>query len=85
MKNAFESSGSSPTPAETCLQPPPDISVENHGSIFLLRPATAVGQNWLQEHVVGEETQVFGNAVVCEPRFVPDIVFGARAEGVVVR
>jgi hypothetical protein len=85
MKNAFESSGSSPTHSGQQLQPSPDILVENHGSIFLLRPTTAVGQNWLRENVVGEETQVFGNAVVCEPRFVADIVFGARAEGVVVR
>jgi hypothetical protein len=35
MKNAFAASGSSPTRSESRLQPPPDISVENHGSIFL--------------------------------------------------
>ena len=85
MKNAFEASGSSPTDSESRLQPPPDISVENHGSIFLLRPTSSVGQAWLKENVIGEETQIFGNAVVCEPRFVADIVFGARGEGLVVR
>ncbi len=85
MKNAFESSGSSPTNFEPNLQPSPDILVENHGSVFLLRPASSVGQAWLQENVIGEETQLFGNAVVCEPRYVADIVFGARGEGLVLR
>ncbi len=85
MKNAFEASGSSPTQSEYCLQPTPDISVENHGSIFLLRPTSSVGQAWLQENVIGKETQIFGDAVVCEPRYVIDVVLGARGDGVVVR
>jgi hypothetical protein len=85
MKNAFEASGSSPTQAESHLQPSPDILVENHGSIFLLRPISSAGQTWLQENVIGEETQIFGNAVFCEPRYVMDIVLGARGEGIVVR
>jgi hypothetical protein len=84
MKNTFQTSGSSPTSAVN-LQPSPDLLVENHGSIFLLRPITASGQSWLQENVVGEETKLFGNAVVCEPRYVANIVFGARCEGLVVR
>jgi hypothetical protein len=85
MKNAFEASGSSPTNLEPSLQPPADILVENHGSVFLLRPVSPVGQAWLQENVVGEESQHFGNAVVCEPRYVANIVFGARGQGLVVR
>jgi hypothetical protein len=84
MKNAFESSDSSPTHFEPNLQTSPDILVENHGSVFLLRPASSVGQAWLQEKLIGEETQLFGNAVVCEPRYVADLVFGARGEGLLV-
>jgi len=84
MKNAFEASGSSPTSAVN-LQPSPDLLIENHGSIFLLRPASPVGQAWLQENAISEDTQLFGNAVVCEPRYVAEIVFGARGEGLVVR
>jgi hypothetical protein len=84
MKNAFEASGSSPTPSELNLAPAPDISVENHGSIFLLRPTSPAGRSWLQENVIGKETQLFGDAVVCEPRYVADIVFGARGEGLLV-
>jgi len=85
MKNAFEASGSSPTRSEVSFQPPPDILVENHNSVFLLRPVSPVGRTWLEENVIGEETQLFGNAVVCEPRYVADIVFGARGQGLVVR
>ena len=81
-KNAFAASGSSPTRSEAACNPP-DILVENQGSIFLLRPVTCLGQSWLKENVIGEETQIFGNAIVCEPRYVIDIVLGARAEGVV--
>jgi hypothetical protein len=84
MKNAFEASGSSPTRSEPSEQPPADILVENHNSVFLLRPNTLAGQSWLQENVIGEETQLFGNAVVCEPRYVADVVFGARGEGLLV-
>jgi hypothetical protein len=85
MKNAFEASGSSPTRFETNLQSPLDILVENHNSVFLLRPISPVGRTWLEENVIGQETQLFGNAVVCEPRYLADIVFGARGEGLVVR
>ena len=85
MKNAFAASGSSPTRSESRLQPPPDILVENHGSLFLLRPTSSVGQAWLKENVICNETQIFGDAVVCEPRYVMDIVLGARGEGIVVR
>jgi hypothetical protein len=84
MKNAFAASGSSPTRSKSHVQPSPDILVENHGSIFLLRPITSVGHAWLQENIIGEDTLTFGNAVVCEPRYVSAIVFGARGEGLLV-
>ena len=85
MRNAFEASGSSPTGSESRLQPSPDVLVENHLSIYLLRPVSPVGRAWLQENAIGVETLIFGDAVVCEPRYVMDIVFGARGEGLVVR
>ena len=83
MKNAFTASGSSPTSAVN-LQPSPDILIENYNSVFLLRPASPIGETWLQENVIGDETQLFGNAVACEPRYVSDIVFGARGDGLLV-
>jgi hypothetical protein len=65
--------------------PTPDIIFENHGSLFLLRPVSKVGQTWLDENVGDENTLTFGGAVVCEPRYVEAIVLGAQADGLEVR
>ena len=63
---------------------PPDLIFENHFSIFLIRPVTRLGENWLYSHVA-ESAQTWGNAVVCEPRYVADIHEGAVRDGINVR
>jgi hypothetical protein len=60
-----------------------DIQVENHGSIILLRPTSTFGQDWLEANIQ-LDAQMFGNAVACEPRYVRDIVRGARDDGLAV-
>ena len=35
----------------------PDFVVENHGSIFLLRPITPSAISWVEEHI-GEKTRI---------------------------
>lgn len=60
-----------------------DIAIQNHGSIVLLRPCTPAGDAWLDEHLA-EDRQRWGAATVCEPRYVRDIVDGARDDGLVV-
>lgn len=60
-----------------------DIEVENHGTIFLLRPLTTAGQEWLNEHIP-EDAQTMGNAVACEPRYAIDIVVGMQRDGLFV-
>ena len=62
----------------------PDIRVENHGSLFLLRPRTKRAACWLDE-VIAEDAQYWGDAVVVEPRYVAEIVNGAREDGLEVR
>jgi hypothetical protein len=74
--DAFEVSGGSP---------PVDLVFENHSSLFLIRPVSPSGQNWLDENVGNEETLTFGNAVVCEGRYVEDIFRGATSDGLVCR
>jgi hypothetical protein len=60
----------------------PDIRVENHGSVVLLRPATAAGRAWLKANCDSTGYQPFtGGTVVCEPRFAADIIVGAREAG----
>ena len=64
--------------------PPMDIQVENHFSLFLLRPLSDTGREWLDSHVA-DDAQWFGNALVVEPRYVSDIVQGAIDDGLAVR
>ncbi len=59
---------------------PGSITVENHGSIMLLR-ADAPAYDWLVAHV-SEDAQWFGGALVCEPRYVKDLVQGASDAGI---
>lgn len=61
-----------------------DIAVENHFSIFLLRPLTSVGREWLETHVA-DDAQWFGNALACEWRYVEPIIKGAVEDGMVVQ
>ncbi|HXA76982.1 MAG TPA: hypothetical protein VNV41_07590 [Candidatus Acidoferrales bacterium] len=61
-----------------------DLTVENHGSIFLLQGHTVSATEWINEHLP-EDRQTFGGAVVVEPRYIGPIVRGAMADGLVVR
>lgn len=60
-----------------------DIRIENHGSLFLLRPLRDVARAWLEEHT-DRDAQWWADALVVEPRYVPAIVEGAREAGLEV-
>ena len=65
-----------------------DILVENHGSICLLRPLRDSARAWLEDHVAADAQWWGGGiarALVVEPRYLVDIVVGARAAGLEVR
>ena len=76
--DSFVDSGSSP-------QSTVDLIFENHFSLFPIRPVSLTGQSWLHEHVSDENTQTFGGAIVCEPRYVEAIYFGAQSDGLAVQ
>lgn len=64
-----------------------DLQVENHGSIFLLRPVSDTGREWINDHLLtpeGEAPQMFGDATVVEHRYIGEIVEGAIEDGLVV-
>ena len=61
-----------------------DFKVENHGSIVLVRALNPAADRWLNDNVIGEETQLWGDAVVVEPRYVADLVEGIQSEGMTV-
>lgn len=54
------------------------FTVENHGTIVLVRPLTTDVEEWLQEHTDG---QWFGRALCVEPRYVEELVRGLVEEG----
>ena len=73
--DSFVASGNSPTR---------DLLFENHGSLFLIHPVSKSGQQWLDENVGDENTLTFGGAIVCEPRYVEAIAYGAVEAGLAV-
>jgi hypothetical protein len=79
VSDAFQTSGSSPQST-----PSVDLIFENHFSLFLIRPVSPAGQTWLDENVGDENTQTFGGALVCEPRYVEPIMQGAIEAGLAV-
>ena len=72
-----------PKPSRTEL----DFKLENHGSLFLLRPLNSAANGWMQDHlpVDSPETQFWGEAIVIEPRYLEPIVDGILADGLVLR
>jgi hypothetical protein len=64
-----------------------DFKLENHGSVFLLRPLNSVAKDWMDEHLPMDspETQFWGSAIVIEPRYIAPIVDGILADGLVLR
>jgi hypothetical protein len=62
----------------------PDFTVQNEGSIFLIRPNNADAELHLRANV-GEEAQWFGNALVVEHRYVQQIVTVLQLDGFEVK
>ena len=82
--DSFAASGSSPT--REAFQIPPDFLLENHGSIFLLRPQNERGTAWVNENIGSENGfQPYWPTVVIEHRHIADIVAGIHADGLAVR
>lgn len=78
----FGSAGSSPPQHDTRS----DVTVENHGSIFILRSITDRGHAWIEEHCASDGYQPFGDgARLVDHRYIADIVAGALADGLRVR
>ncbi len=83
--DSFAASGSSPTQREESLFPP-DFLVENHFSIFLIRPLNETATNWLEHNIdAAGSFQPYWPTVVVEHRFIADIVEGIRNDGLAVR
>lgn len=63
---------------------PPDVFVENHISVVLVRPLNDAMEQWLREHTLEESTWM-GGCIVVEPRYLDALVEGMRSDGWEVR
>jgi hypothetical protein len=81
--DAFQTSGNSPTHSGNI---PPDFVVEDHGSIFLLKPLTPPATSWVEDHIGQENAyQPYLPTVVVEHRYIADIVAGIQNDGLAVQ
>lgn len=60
---------------------PPDVTVENHGSIYLVRPRTTQAQAWIDDNVQGYYAYWIGDTLIVEHRYIEALVAGMREEG----
>jgi hypothetical protein len=80
--DSFTASGNSPAISGKISA---DFVVENHGSIFLLKPRTPAARSWIEQHIgYSNGYQPYYPTVVVEHRYILDIVHGAQADGLVV-
>jgi hypothetical protein len=61
-----------------------DAHIENHGTIFLVRPVSSMACDWITANV-SEDSQYFGSALVVEHRYIGDLFRGMVDAGLVVR
>ena len=73
-----------PRSSEVKVQPHIDAYIENHGSIFLVRPVSSAACDWITENV-SEDSQYFGTALVVEHHYIGDLFRGMVDAGLVVR
>ena len=63
----------------------PDLRLEDHGSICLLRPLTALAEDWVADNIGRDNGyQPYWPTVLIEPRYVAEILEGAIGDGLVV-
>jgi hypothetical protein len=62
----------------------PDVLVDNHGSMFLVTPVSAIAKEWVDQHLSLEGWQWMGSSFGVEHRFVAPIVSGMKADGLKV-
>lgn len=56
------------------------IIVQDEGSIILITPLTEPIKEWFEDHVLTPETMMWGDAVVVERRYAPDLLIGLLAD-----
>ena len=61
-----------------------DVRIENHGSVAIIQPVSAIGNEWVESNLVNDETVFWGGGIVAEPRYIEDVVRGMQHDGLTV-
>lgn len=62
-----------------------DMIIENCGGVIVVRVITLAAVRWVSEKVQRGDYQPYYPSLVCEPRYVGEIIDAARADGLVIR
>lgn len=57
-----------------------DITVENHGTVFLFTPYTPAASDWIDKNV-SDDSQWFGNSLAVEACYAQDLAHGMQQDG----
>lgn len=60
-----------------------DVTIENHGSIMLFRLNTDAAEEWVDTYV-SDDAQLWGGALVVEPRYAGNLAAGMVDDGLEV-
>jgi hypothetical protein len=60
-----------------------DLLIENHGTIWLVRPVTDAAIQWLKD-TAPEDAQFLGYAMAVETRYLDGVIEAARNDGLEV-
>jgi hypothetical protein len=61
-----------------------DITVDDHGSIFMFTPISKLAREWVEEHLRLEGWQWLGASFAVEHRFARSLAEGMAEDGLVV-
>jgi hypothetical protein len=64
----------------------PDFLIENHGSLFFLRPLSQSAREWIEENISQTDSfQPHWPTILIEHRYISDIIRGLVEEGWMIR
>ena len=61
----------------------PDVTVENHGSVFTFQAHSEIARDWIDENVGGTMVWI-GDSLAVEPRYAWDLAQGMISDGLEV-
>lgn len=61
-----------------------DLHATDHGTVVILRPASAAGREWMADHVDTTDAMEWAGGIACDHGPAAAIIDGAHADGLAV-